>query len=218
MRTASIGLLVAIATLWAVTGAGEALLEDPHSHGAFKRWIAEDKRRASEFAAFERFLAKGGVAEVVPAWQIMRTDADYAARCDLPAFALPPRDKWAAIVPALRLVRAEVVPVVGRVEVHSAWRSDELNACVRGASRSRHLSFSALDLIAPEYRDKPRMFAELCAMHSKVGRRTGMGLGAYWDPKQPRANPDGRFHIDATGYRTWGFDYTGASSGCRLLR
>lgn len=217
MRLVGTGILAAFAALWAGLATGEALLEGPHSHGAFKRWVAEDKRRATEFSAFERYMSERGVSDVVPVWQIMRTDADYAARCDLPAFAMPPREKWAAIVPTLRLVRAEVIPVVGRVEVHSAWRSDELNACVRGASRSRHLSFSALDLIAPEYRDKPRMFAALCAMHRKVGRRTGMGLGAYWDPKRPRANLDGRFHIDATGYRTWGFDYTGASSGCRLL-
>jgi Peptidase M15 len=207
--------VAALAAVWSTTGLSEALLPDPHSQAAFKRWLIADKSRGVEFAAFERFLASENVAGVVPAWQMMRADADYAARCDLPAFAMPPRAKWAAIVPTLRLVRAEVVPVVGRVEVHSAWRSDELNACVNGASRSRHLAFAALDLIAPDARDKQAMFKDLCALHRRVGAKTRMGLGAYWDPKRPQDNRDGRFHIDASGYRTWGFDYTGASSGCR---
>lgn len=210
------GLLAGVAA-WQAAVWAEVLDADPHSREAFQRWLAADRTRATEFAAFERFLAERNVAGVVPAWQIMRTDADYAVRCGLPAFAVPPRDKWPAIVPTLRLVRAEVVPVVGRVEVHSAWRSDPLNACVNGASRSRHLSFSALDLIAPEQADKRQMFADLCAVHARAGARTRMGLGAYWDPEKPAASRKGRFHIDATGYRTWGFDYTRSSSGCLKL-
>jgi hypothetical protein len=148
---------------------------------------------------------------------LLRTDANYAARCNLDAFAMPPKDKWPAILPTLRVVRDEVIPVVGPVEVNAAWRSDELNECVNGASRSRHLAFSALDLIAPEREDKRAMFVDLCAMHAKVGARTKMGLGAYFDPSRPGRNKFGRFHIDASGYRTWGYDFTRKSSGCRYL-
>lgn len=104
--------------------------------------------------------------------------------------------------------------MVGRVEVFSSDRSDALNACVKGASQSRHRAFAAVDLIAPEQTDKIAMFAGLCAMHSRVGARTGMGLGAYLDPARPHLNAVGRFHIDGSGFRTWGFDYKRASSGC----
>ncbi len=195
---------------------------DPHSARAFNAWLfairgEHANERPLAFAAFQGFLEREGVAGVVPTWQLLRTDPDYAARCDLPAFALPPRSQWPAIVPTLRLVRDEVVPVTGRVEVHSAWRSGELNDCVNGAKGSRHLAFAAVDLVAPGRAGRRALFADLCAMHRDVGPRTAMGLGAYFDPARPKANRQGRFHIDGSGYRSWGFDYTAKSSGCRKL-
>ena len=200
--------------------AGRAKLS-VHSAKAFDAWLQSDdgKRRdlGAEYKAFVDFLAKNDVRDVVPPWQLLRTDADYAARCDLPAFAMPPRSHWPAIVPALKLVEAEIKPLVGKVDVHSAWRSPELNRCVKGAKGSRHLTFSALDLIAPERNNRVGLFKQLCALHRRVGPRTSMGLGAYYDPAKPKANLQGRFHIDAKGYRQWGFDYTAASSGCRHL-
>ena len=131
---------------------------------------------------------------------------------------MPPKDRWNEIVPTLRLLRDEVIPVTGPVEVVSGWRSPAINRCVNGASRSRHLEFRALDLVASEMRDRRKLFTDLCALQRRAGRRTAMGLGAYYDPGelQPR-NTAGRFHIDAAGYRTWGFDYTGRSNPCPNL-
>ena len=157
------------------------------------------------------------MAEIVPPWQLLRTDANYAARCGLDAFEMPPEDKWPAIVPTLKLVRDEVIPAIGRVEVLASNRSDALNACVHGAKGSRHLAFAAVDLVAPERADKAALFVDLCAMHERVGARTAMGLGAYFDPAKPEPSRPGRFHIDASGFRTWGFSYTRASSACVLM-
>ncbi len=195
---------------------------DQYSKESFDKWLAaagetEDSERAATYAAFQQFLEDEGVAGVVPAWQLFRTDASYAARCDIGPFELVPQKRWNAIVPTLRLIRDEVKTVVGRVEVHSAWRSDALNKCVNGASSSKHLAFSAVDLIAPDRSDKRGMFKDLCAMHAKVGSRNKMGLGAYYDPVKSLLGGAGRFHIDASGYRSWGYDYTSKSSGCRLL-
>jgi len=206
------------ATLLAGCDAADVVLgEDRYSKASFDRWLAEGEGRKTEFDRFEAFLARRGVKDVVPAWQLMRTDSNYAWRCGLGAFQMPPEAKWPAIVPALRLVRDEVIPVVGRVEVSSAYRSDELNDCVNGAKGSRHLAFEAVDLVAPEQADKPRMYAELCAMHRRVGAQSSMGLGAYYDPGKPATNQKGRFHIDGSGFRTWGFDYTRKSSACLTL-
>jgi len=118
----------------------------------------------------------------------------------------------------LRLVREEVIPVVGHVEVFASNRSPELNACVKGAKGSRHMAFAAVDLVAPDRADKRQLFADLCAMHRRVGARSRMGLGAYYDPAKPQPSKLGRFHIDQSGYRTWGFDYTRASSYCVAIQ
>jgi len=192
--------------------------ESRYSEASFDRWLGQDADRKAGFDRFEAFLADQGVADVVPAWQLLRTDANYAASCGFGAFELPAEEKWSAIVPTLRLVRKEVIPVVGRVEVFSSNRSDALNTCVKGASQSRHRAFAAVDLIAPERTDRDSLFADLCAMHRRIGGRTGMGLGAYLDPTRPWLNPKGRFHIDQSGFRTWGFDYHRASSYCVTTR
>lgn len=194
--------------------------EQSQSYSAFRQWLNADKTggRATEFHAFERFLVRHGVSDIVPAWQLMRAEADYAQRCNLSVFGIPPRADWPAILPALRAVKQHVIPLLGRVEVSSAWRSPALNQCANGAKGSRHLKFAALDLIAPQRTDKRKMFTDLCAMHARIGAKSRMGLGAYYDSNKPQANPTGRFHIDATGYRSWGFDYTSRSSFCSRIK
>jgi len=190
---------------------------DRYSEAAFQRWLAADAGRKRDYERFQHFLADKDVGDVVPAWQLLRTDANYAGRCGLGAFDMPPEAKWPAIVPALRLVRDDVIPVVGRVEVAASNRSDALNQCVHGAKGSRHLAFAAVDLVAQEMSDQRQLFTDLCAMHQRIGARDRMGLGAYFDPDRPFASRHARFHIDQAGYRTWGFDYTRKSSYCLKL-
>jgi hypothetical protein len=218
MGRAKVLLLVA---LLAVSGcdAVKDVVEQPdaYSQEAFERWLAADPARKADYARFEHFLADRGVGEVVPAWQLWRTDANYAWRCHLGAFEMPDEAKWPAIVPALRLVRDDVIPLVGNVEVTASNRSEVLNECVKGAKGSRHLSFQAVDLVAPGRTDKHQLFVDLCAMHRRLGPDSRMGLGAYYDEARPWKSRHGRFHIDGAGFRTWGFDYTHASSACVTL-
>lgn len=195
----------------------------PSSAGAFNRWfIAENPHnagwRAQDFAEFQGMLEKEGVAGIVPTWQLWRVDAHYASRCGTDYFALPPKERWRDVVPALRLLREKVIPVTGPLEVVSGWRSPEINACVGGANRSAHLDFKALDLVAVERSERRKLFADLCAMQRAAGSGSRMGLGAYYNPANPLQNLEGRFHIDAHGYRTWGFDYTAKSNPCPNLR
>lgn len=184
---------------------------------AFDAWLAAKPGRAREFAAFEAYIVREGFADLLPAWTLLRANANKSARCNAEPFVLPPRVLWRNILPALRIVREQAIPAVGRVTVASAYRDPALNACSRGARQSRHLSFSALDLIPHDQPDAPTSFGKLCAAWRKAGGASRWGLGAYYDPTKPEQNRIGRFHVDGTGWRTWGFSYGRASSGCNAL-
>ncbi|MEL7738381.1 D-Ala-D-Ala carboxypeptidase family metallohydrolase [Citromicrobium bathyomarinum] len=191
----------------------------PHSASrtAFDRWLEEgpedEPDRAERYARFSAFLAEEGVGDVIEPWQLSRLDAYVAERCETDVFAIPPEDLWPNIVPALRLVRDEVVPALGPVTVLSSWRNPATNVCAGGASRSNHLQFAALDLATQPRRTDASLYRDLCAMHDAAGRASPMGLGAYYDPVEGEYS-GGRFHIDAQGYRDWGRQYTSASSPC----
>lgn len=190
-------------------------ITDPSSQAAFERWLEQDPAREEEYEAFEEYLGARGVDEVVPAWQLARVDREYAEKCNLDVWRLPPRELWPNVVPALRLVRDHVIPAVGAVGVQSSYRTPELNECARGAPRSKHTTFEALDLwLETPRRDLGSLYRDLCAMQERAGRDSRMGLGAYYDPADPDYNPEGRFHIDAGGYRSWGRSYTRATSLC----
>ncbi|MEW4447478.1 D-Ala-D-Ala carboxypeptidase family metallohydrolase [Qipengyuania sp. JC766] len=186
----------------------------PDSEAAFERWLAKEPERAPQFRKLQGFLQAQGVGQIVPAWQLTRVDAYYAAECGIEPFALPPEDLWPNVVPALRLVRDEVIPAVGPVEVRSSYRTPELNVRAGGAGGSRHLDFAAVDLGTQDRQRGEALYRTLCAMHESAGAGSRMGLGAYYDPDEP-GYAGGRFHVDASGYRSWGRGYTRASSPCR---
>lgn len=191
--------------------------EDRYSQSAFQQWLEGDPARQRDYAAFTAFLAREGVGDAVPAWQLLRTEPHIRPQCERPPFLVPPQEDWPRIVPVLRVVRDEIEPLVGEVEVKSAYRSPSLNACIKGASRSRHLSFAAVDLVAPDQPDNETLFRKLCAFHRAKGQRLAIGLGAYFDPAEAAKNRYGRFHIDTSGYRSWGYSFGSGSSGCRYL-
>ncbi len=189
---------------------------DPTSEAAFKNWLADDISRTAEFRKLSAFLREHEVADVVPVWQLTRIDAFYTGRCDIEPFIVPPEELWPEIVPALERVRSYVVPAVGEVTVLSSYRSPELNVCARGASRSKRLEFAALDLATVDRKEGRELYRKLCRMHADAGDDSRMGLGAYFDLDDSEYG-GGRFHIDAEGYRSWGRDYTRASSPCARL-
>jgi Peptidase M15 len=194
----------------------------PSSAGAFNLWLfsapaEHSAQRAHDYAALQGMLEENGVAGIVPTWQLWRVDAQYASRCGTAYFATPPVERWGEVIPTLKLLREKVIPVTGPLEVVSGWRSPAINTCVKGASRSQHLQFKALDLVANQRSDKRKLFKDLCDMQRAAGSKSALGLGAYFDPSDPARNTEGRFHIDASGYRTWGFDYTAKTNPCPEL-
>lgn len=186
----------------------------PYSREAFDEWLREDPVHAAQFDDFSNFLAARKLDQVVPAWQLTRTDSERSSRCKRPQFLVPPREKWPRIVPVLELVREHIEPAIGPLEAVSAYRTVDFNGCIGGASRSQHISFAAVDFIAPGQSSNRALFMELCAIQRKLGPPSHLGLGAYFDPLKPGKNRRGRFHIDTAGFRNWGPSYRAESSAC----
>ncbi len=198
-----------------VAGAGETPVTV--NHAAFLRWMQAKPERAAQVAAFERYLAAEGLAEIVPPWTLLRAEAKRSAQCHAEPFVLPPRALWPHIRPALRIVRARVIPAIGRVDVASTYRDPSLNGCAGGAGQSRHMQFAAIDLEPRAQPDVRSSFTRLCAAWRRYGPAEAWGLGAYYDPAHPTWSARGRFHVDGTGWRTWGFSKHSASSGCHVV-
>lgn len=84
----------------------------------------------------------------------------------------------------------------------AAYRASGFNRCEGGSPRSRHLANAALDFdLAPTV----DAVARLCDFCKEQGPRHRFGLGFY-DAR--------RIHVDSTQHRTWGRDYTRATSLC----
>jgi hypothetical protein len=182
--------------------AGKALAHGlrakPGTEAEFRAWLAERPARLGELERFEAFLAKRGVADVVPAWQLWRQGSDWRSAGE-PAFLNPPRARWGEMVPTLRVLRDEVIPRVGPVEVWSAQRSPEFNRKAGGAKSSAHLKFRAVDVVPARCDDMPAMHRKLYRYwQGPRAKRDRVGIGFY-------DSPQCRVHVD-TGvrHRRWG--------------
>ncbi len=162
------------------------------SEADFVRWRDRDPARAPAVSRFEERLAAEGVANVAPAWQLLRTASDWRG-CGAP-FEVPPPEAQAAIVPTLRLVRSRVAPALGPLEAKSAYRSPWLNVCAGGAERSAHRDFAAVDLTPLTPITRGALMARLCPIYVREGEAERMGLGFYAGM---------RFHVDTWKRRSW---------------
>jgi hypothetical protein len=170
---------------------------DERSAVLFAHWRSG---RAAEVAAFEAFLVKEQVAQVVPTYQLLRS-ASMWKECGAEPFQLPPATHWPAVRDVLKLLqelkRQNVLP---NFEVVSAYRDPRLNRCSGGSKGSSHMRF-AVDLLPLGGEAGPA----LCRFWREQGERWDMGLSRY---------PTGRIHIDRTAYRTWGASHGRGSSFC----
>lgn len=142
---------------------------------------------------FEQALRRARVAGVVPVSQLWLQGSEWRAR-EHSAYAMPAAEQWPAMIKTLRFVKLELLPLLGPIEVLSGFRTPAYNLAAGGATRSRHLAFSALDL-------KPRRNIRRSALHARLlklwrtrGEQWDLGLGLYSGQ---------RLHVDTGGYRTW---------------
>ena len=174
--------------------------EDP-AGARFDAWRASGGH-AAEVEAYAAFLRAEGVADVVPLHGLLRSGRSWL-RCGVDEFALPPRDLWPAMVPTLRLVSAmREARLLDGASAVSVYRTDGFNRCEGGSPRSRHRANAALDFDLAADAD---VVSRLCSFWQQAGPRHGFGLGFY-DAR--------RIHVDSTRHRTWGRDYTRATSLC----
>jgi hypothetical protein len=184
----------------------------------FQAWLTANPDQVPQFDALKAYLTREGVADVLPLWQLIQAETpEAAAKCEIPGYAMPPQDMWPTMVPTLRLVQQEIVPLLGPVKVLSSFRTPEANKCSEGAPESPHKRYSALDLAMVDPIPKEEMFAKLCKHWYKLSPSWGYGLGAYYVRGYPTYNQEGRFHVDTLGRRTWGYSYGAYTSHCRVL-
>ncbi|WP_231759120.1 D-Ala-D-Ala carboxypeptidase family metallohydrolase [Microbulbifer elongatus] len=150
-------------------------------------------RNRREFAQLEQFLKQAGVADATAPGNLLRQGSDWLD-IDEPPFAIPPRDYWPNMVATLKLIRDELVPAIGPVDIVSAFRSDAYNRKAGGSKRSKHKSFCGVDLVPQSNISRKELIEELRSLHARLGPASHMGLGIYSGV---------RFHVDTCGFRHW---------------
>lgn len=178
----------------------------------FNAWLSSNSYRASRVDDYQRYLsARVGAQNVPPLSQLLTTARSWS-KCGYEPYQLPPQELWANIVPTLRLYselkHQGVLPASS--EIRSVYRSPGLNSCAGGASSSKHMNASAIDIWVPEYEHNlwrlNTMQEGLCQFWQYQGQPYDFGLGIY---------STGAIHIDTEGHRKWGFHHTSSSSSCR---
>jgi hypothetical protein len=171
----------------------------------FESWLDKSPKRGADVRAFESFLTLQGVADVLPAREILLNDTSWSG-CHMDGpYSLAQRAYWPHIVGTLRYIRDQIVPAIGPVQVESGYRDSGLNRCSGGASHSAHAQFYALDLTPTRNMNRTALIARVCANHARYGAAYHIGLGFY-DAL--------RFHIDSRSFRRWGSDYHASTSPC----
>ncbi|SDK61624.1 Peptidase M15 [Microbulbifer yueqingensis] len=163
----------------------------PTNH-TLRSFLRQGDNRA-RLKELERFLDSRGVGEVVETGSLFRQGSDWL-EINEPPFAIPPHSEWENIVETLKVVRDQVIPAIGPVEILSAYRTDSYNRRGGGAGGSKHRQFCGLDLVPLSNIGRGELVEELRMVHAQVGRSSQVGLGIYSSV---------RFHIDTCGYRSW---------------
>jgi hypothetical protein len=169
----------------------------------FAKWQQASSNKA-QAAALQTYLTQNGVGDALLLRQLLRSDVKWR-KCGVEPFAVPTKAMWPHMVPTLKVIRDEIIPLIGPVEAQSVFRGPEINRCIKGASKSTHLRFHAIDMSPMRPLTRAQLIAKLCKLHSEKGKALNMGLGIYRGT---------RFHIDTAGYRRWGQDYRAATSPC----
>ena len=194
MNRARLPLVVGIVLLSACGRSG-----DPEQR--FQSWLATPQ--AARVADYRDHLRRAGVADVLPMESLLHSGRRWR-RCGAAEFIVPPESDWPNIVPTISAARQlQSLGFLDGARVASAYRDPGFNHCEGGSSRSRHLTNNALDFDLA--RADPGDMKRLCAWWRQQGAELRLGLGFYDADK---------IHIDTSGFRTWGYDYTRKTSLC----
>jgi len=140
----------------------------------------------------ELLFATQGI--IFPVEQVLHQGSSWR-EFELLPYAMPPDSLWPLIIPTLKLLQEEIIPLVGEVEIVSGFRTPGYNELAGGASRSRHLFFQAVDVVPLTQIPERKLKKRLRKFWYKHGEQYNLGLGLY---------DYTRFHIDTWKYRNWG--------------
>jgi len=158
----------------------------------FARFLNKNEVHA-DYEDFVYFLRSYDVHNIVPVWQLLQQGSDWE-RHQLPKYALPDREHWNSMVNTLVFLKYDLIPYIGDVRVLSGFRTPHYNRLAGGVGKSRHLTFSALDLRPVADIERTQLHGILQNRWHNLGREYELGLGLY---------ANSRFHIDTGGYRQW---------------
>ncbi|WP_092746973.1 YcbK family protein [Acinetobacter boissieri] len=178
---------------------------------SYTQWLSQ-KNHAQQAKAYESFLEKHHLANLIPSFELLRTARDWQ-KCFGQEYAVPSQELWQNQIATLNVFKQLIEQhVLSDFEVTSVYRDLPTNQCVGGASESRHLYNSAIDFRIgpsnPQAADLERIAlakAQLCKFWQQYGAGLNMGLGVY---------ASGQIHIDTQGYRTWGANLNRNTSAC----
>ncbi len=155
-----------------------------HTPPSREQWDEFKKlpKHQKEILAFEKFLRKHQAYDIVPIEQLFRQGTDWRQTESQP-FAIPPRELWPNILPTLRVIQEVVIPSIGPVAVVSGFRQPDYNAKAGGAKSSRHLIFSAVDMIPNHEFDREMLKTKLLFLWQKHGSNQRIGLGSIFRNK-----------------------------------
>ena len=193
MNRASVLLAVVIASL--------AGCDQRTPEYRFNDWTATPQ--AARLDDYQDFLRRQKIEDAVPMESLLRSGRRWR-RCGIAEFVVPPESAWPNMVPTLSAVKQmRAADLLRGEQIASAYRDPVFNRCEGGSSRSKHLANNALDFDLP--RAAPGDVARLCAWWRRHGSELKLGLGFYDADK---------IHVDTSGFRTWGYDYTRKTSLC----
>ncbi|CAM3070988.1 D-Ala-D-Ala carboxypeptidase family metallohydrolase [Vibrio rarus] len=166
------------------------------TRAAFRGWMlmngAQD--RVNEIA---QQLKDAGVTEVplktMPLHLILLQGTNWAMN-GTSVFTVPERKLVPNMVRTVKFIQQHVEPVLGPLVPVSGDRTQYYNQTSGGATKSKHLSFCALDLVPINPLTREELHKKLWSIYKSVGKEHNMGMGLYSGV---------RFHIDTCGYRHW---------------
>lgn len=185
---------------------GSSPLGQAFADSAFKRWAQSGFNRTRELDRYANYLERS-TGTIPPLNQLTLSARSYA-KCGRDAYMLAPSNLWPQMVPTLNLYKLLLAQGVlpASSEIVSVYRDPALNRCAGGVGGSKHMDNNALDIeLNQDGYEHALTMNKLCEFWKSNGARYGFGLGIY---------RGGSIHIDTSGYRHWGSNYSSSTSTC----
>ncbi len=181
---------------------------DQQIEAQFKSWKAQQNPKL--LAEYYQFMSQ--YLKHPPSLMELTTNRNFMPeKCEALRFAIPPKAFWKNVVSSLQLVeKLNSNDYFQSYTITAIYRDPELNKCIGGAGKSKHIYNYAVDfyVLNPKEsveKDRIDLQKKICQFWKVEGKNFKMGLGVYGH---------NRYHIDTQGYRTWGKDFKSKSSPC----